>query len=297
MKKFSKQAFRPLARKALLWALRLAAVAAFILFVFLIQHLWQQLSDRQHFTSEKHIDRNVGKFSLDDSLSKHNENVRWVNLFLDDVIITGKHPVELHVESAPAAMVDKAVALDEGPSKEGEEQSASSYQNPPPPVFRQHMPHDSGEDEEADSLRERRLSLRASLQGIKRFGLLARLPISAKWSLETGLAFGHLKTTDNRHWCFSLPLHAIYHVRSVGPVDLYALGGTTFEKVCKGHTSLQLMLQAGVGAEYQFKGKWSKWGVFLEPSLRYHVGNDSNIPSLYGKRLGMNIHFGITFTP
>ena len=37
--------------------------------------------------------------------------------------------------------------------------------------------------------------------------------------------------------------------------------------------------------------------VFLEPSLRYHIGNDTNIPQLYGRRLGMNFNLGLVFTP
>jgi len=132
------------------------------------------------------------------------------------------------------------------------------------------------------------------VQGFKRIGALLRYPIGSKWSLETGLTYGSLKTEDNHNSCFAIPLKAIYDIKTVGPVDLYALGGGTIEKICKGGTSLQLLLQAGVGAEYHFN---KKWGVFLEPSLRYHIGNDNNIPELYGKRLGFNIHLGVSFTP
>jgi len=67
-----------------------------------------------------------------------------------------------------------------------------------------------------------------------------------------------------------------------------------FEKVCKGSTPLQLMLRGGVDVEYPLSKKFS---VFVEPTLRYHIGNDKNIPELYGKRLGLNISFGVTFRP
>jgi len=286
---------RPQVRQVLLWTLRIAAVAIVFLVAYLGYHLWMELSAVQRNASkniqEQPDFRGVGLFDINDTTSRHQETVRWVNLFLDDVIITSNHPLPLHVESAPATKVLKDVAPDDAPSRVGHAMSAGIGDAPPP--VRRHRAH-GGDDDDSDSISERRISFRASLQGIKRFGAMVRFPMGKRWSLETGLTYGNLKTEDNRNSCFAIPLKGIYDIKSFGPVDMYALGGGTIEKICKGSTSLQLLLQAGIGAEYKFS---KKWGVFLEPSLRYHVGNDNNIPELYGKRLGVNIHFGITFTP
>jgi len=295
MKRLSRQELLPLARKALLWGLHLAAAAILVLVVYLSQQLWEEFSEQRKVVYFEDIDRNVGHFSLNDSISNHSENVRWVNLFLDDVIITSEHPIQLEVETAPAAVVERSAAPDEAPSKDGESMSASWYQ-PPSESHRRLYPHDSDDDDDDVDLYKRRFSLRGSLQGLRRFGALVRVPIpkSKRWSLESGLTYGSLKTTDKNNACFSIPLRAIYHFRTKGPLNFYALGGPTLEKVCKGDTPLQFLLQAGVGAEYRFN---KKIGVFLEPSLRYHIGNDSNIPELYGRRLGMNIHLGVSFMP
>ena len=85
-----------------------------------------------------------------------------------------------------------------------------------------------------------------------------------------------------------------YKLPSLGPFNLNALGGVMFEKVCKGDTPLQFMLRGGVDAELKLSKKFS---VFVEPTLRYHIGNDKNIPELYGNRLGLNINLGVTFRP
>ncbi len=294
-KKLSIQTLRPVARKMLLWVLRIAAVAIVFLVVGLAYHLWLELSDYQR-RKPKELStgpdfRGIGEFNVNDTVTHHQETVHWVNLFLEDIIITSNHPQQLHVETAPATKVQKDVAPDDAPSRDGHAMSAE-WGDEKPPIHRRRA-HGGGE-EDNDSIAERRPSIRASVQGFKRIGALLRYPIGSKWSLETGLTYGSLKTEDNHNSCFAIPLKAIYDIKTVGPVDLYALGGGTIEKICKGGTSLQLLLQAGVGAEYHFN---KKWGVFLEPSLRYHIGNDNNIPELYGKRLGFNIHLGVSFTP
>ncbi len=288
------QSLRPLVRQALMWVLRLSTVVVLFFAIFLIQRLWQELASRTSAKVGKSIDRNVGHFSINDSINTQSENVRYVNLFLDDIIITSNRPKQLRVADAPAAKVDRWVSPDIAPAKEGESMSASSYQPPPPPEYRHRTAHESDDDEDVATTVDRRLSLRASLQGLTRVGLLARLPLDKRWSVEAGLTYGHLKTVDNRNSCLAIPLHAVYYMKTSHKLEYYALGGTTIEKICKGGTSLQLLLQAGVGAEYHIS---RKWGVFMEPSLRYHIGNDNNIPSLYGKRLGLNIHLGVTFTP
>ncbi len=294
-KKLSINTFRAVARKLLLWGLRIAAVVIMVLVVRLATRLWQQLSDAQPRTTHNQPSgpdlRGIGEFNINDTVTHHQEAIRWVNLFLEDIIITSNHPQQLRVESAPAVKEMADVAPDDAPSRDGHAMSAE-WGDEKPPVHRRR--HHGGDDEDADSVAERHLSLRASLQPFKRVGALVRYPVGSRWSLEAGLTYGSLKTADNRNACLAIPLKAVYDIKPLGAVDLYALGGGTVEKVCKGGTSLQLLLQAGIGAEYHFH---KKWGVFLEPSLRYHVGNDNNIPELYGKRLGMNIHLGVSFTP
>jgi len=289
-------ALRPLVRKLLLWALRVFAVAIVLLVAYLGYLMWVEHADHWFHSpkSEKAKPdfRDIGQFDINDTITHHQEAVRWVNLFLDDIIITSNHPHPLHVESAPATEVLSDVAPDDAPSREGHAMSASDGETPPVHRNRAHYGNDDDDDDDDDS--KRRLSFRVSLQGFKRFGAMVSIPFGSRWSLETGLSYGHLNTEGNHNSCFAIPVKAIYDVKAIGPVNLYALGGGMVEKICKGGTSLQLLLRAGIGAEYRFS---EKWGVFLEPSLRYHIGNDTNIPELYGKRLGMNIHLGVSFTP
>ncbi len=296
MKTFSRQAFHSLAKKVLLWGLQLAAAGIFIFVAYLGQQLWEEFSEQRKVVYFEDIDRNVGHLSLNDTISNRTENVRWVNLFLDDVIITSNHPIQLEVETAPAAIVERSAAPDEAPSKDGESMSASTYLPPLLHPIRRQYPHESDDDDDPDSVFKRKISLRGSLQGLRRYGALVRVPLPKykRWSVETGLTYGSLKTTDKNNSCIAIPLRAIYYFKPKKHLDFYALGGPTIEKVCKGNTPLQLLLQAGVGAEYHFN---KKLGVFVEPSLRYHIGSDSNIPELYGKRLGMNIHLGVTYIP
>ncbi len=294
-KKKSIQELRQLARKLLLLALRLSAVVIVFFVLYLGYYLWQELGESQREKPKKDLSgpdfRGIGSFDINDTVTHHQEAVRWVNLFLDDIIITSEHPHQLEVENTTATDVETSVAPDDAPSREGHAMSAE--QGDTRPVHRRRA-HRSNDDSDSIDDARRKISFRATLQGLKRVGGMVRFPIGSRWSLETGLTYGHLKTEQNSNSCLAIPLKGVYHFSSIGPVNLYAHGGTVFEKICKGGTSLQLMLNAGVGAEYPFH---KKWGVFIEPSLRYHIGNDNNIPQLYGRRLGLNIHLGVTFTP
>ena len=284
-------------QRRLLLAVRLLAVAAIAGVCYASYQLWLQVADTRQraLTAQQQnaMNRSVAHLNLADSTSdsRQTENVRWVNLFLDDVIITSNHPRRLQVEEAPATTVEMYVSPDDAPRGQGQQMSAGQGDAPPP----RHYSHRyTGDDDEADSVGQRPWSLRAGLQGFKRYSLLARYQLNDRWAVEGGLSYGSLSTGPSRNSCLAIPLTGYYKLASPGTFDVYALGGAMLEKVCKGSTSMQFLLRGGVDVEYRFSRQFS---AFVQPTLRYHIGNDHNIPDLYGRRLGLNISFGISFRP
>lgn len=292
-----RDATRSRRERQLLWAVRLLAVAAIAGVCYASYQLWLQVADTHQRTrtaqQQNAMNRDVANLNMADSTSENGqtENVRWVNLFLEDIIITSNRPQQLRVEEAPATTVEKYVSPDDAPRGQGQQMSAGQGDAPPP----RHYSHRyTGDDDEADSVGQRPWSFRASLQGFKRYSLLARYQLNDRWAVEGGLSYGSLSTGPSRNSCLAIPLTGYYKLASPGTFDVYALGGGMFEKVCKGGTPMQFLLRGGVDVEYRFSRQFS---AFVQPTLRYHIGNDHNIPDLYGRRLGLNIHFGISFRP
>ena len=284
-------------QRRLLLAVRLLAVAAIAGVCYASYLLWRQVADTRQraLTAQQQnaMNRSVAHLNLADSTSdsRQTENVRWVNLFLDDVIITSNHPRRLQVEEAPATTVEMHVSPDDAPRGQGQQMSAGQGDVPPP----RHYSHRyTGDDDEADSVGQRPWSFRASLQGFKRYSLLARYQLNDRWAVEGGLSYGSLSTGPSRNSCLAIPLTGYYKLASPGTFDVYALGGGMLEKVCKGGTPMQFLLRGGIDVEYAFSRQFS---AFVQPTLRYHIGNDRSIPDLYGRRLGLNISFGISFRP
>lgn len=296
MNLFDLENLSPTGRSVALWGLRLTAVAAVVLAVGLTLMEWNKAIETQQNALDVGKlkvmdDRDVAQLNVSDSADLHQEQVRWINLFLEDIIITSDRPHPLKVEEAPAAKVEKYVSPEDAPSRVGEDMSAGEG-NTPPPSHSRRYPHSDGTDDDSTAVRP--WSFRASLQGTKRLGVLARYNLNSSWSFEAGVENGYLKTNDSRHLSIGTLVNAIYRLGYVGPLSTYAIGGLKVDDIRQDHVPLQLLLRAGVGAEYAISRKFA---VFLEPSLRYHIGNDTNIPQLYGRRLGMNFNLGLVFTP
>ena len=284
-------------QRKLLWGIRLMVVAVIAGIFYVSYKAWERVVDAHQRNlqamEQNAMNRDVAQINLADSTSEEGktENIRWVNLFLDDIIITSNHPHQLQVEEAPATKVESYVSPEDAPQGQGQQLNAGQGSTPPPHP-RHRRTHDSDDDE--DSTRHHRWSFRANLQGFKRVSLLAHYQLGNRWTLEWGLSYGHPKTGEFHNTCLGLPVTGFYKLVSKKKIEINALAGGMLEKVCKGNTSMQLLLRTGVDVEYKFSKKFS---VFVEPSLRYHIGNDNNIPDLYGKRLGMNFSFGVSFRP
>lgn len=296
MKDMFEQEWRPFGDKKIpLWVLSLTTFFGIVGVLYLSFVLWQEAADAQrndHVKAMQLRERDVTHLNLNDSADMQTETVRWVNLFLDDIIITSNHPQELHIESAPAEKIESYVSPEDAPSRTGNKTTAGEGFTPPPTPRLRHRHH---YDDDTDSTySSRSLSFQLHGQGLRRLSLTARIPLSYHWSLEPGLSYGKMDTDGHDHVVLGLRGTAIYHLFSKKRFETYALGGAMVEKICQGDVPLQLLLRVGVGLQYRLG---SKFDLFAEPSLRYHIGNDNNIPELYGNRLGLNFSLGVSYKP
>ena len=250
--------------RKLLWDIRLIAVIVIGGICYASFEIWNRVFDARlrDMTAREQsaMNRDVANFLSDSTAAGgRTETVRWVNLTIEDIIITSKHPQQLRVEESLVSTDEASISPDDIQNQTSETTAGEGLIPPHLRTQRHRLPHDS--DVDAD---------------------------------ESGLSYGHLKTGEHHNSCLAIPVTGFYKLPSLGPFNLNALGGVMFEKVCKGDTPLQFMLRGGVDAELKLSKKFC---VFVEPTLRYHIGNDKNIPELYGNRLGLNINLGVTFRP
>ena len=299
METFDEENPRQRGLRKLLWDIRLIAVIVIGGICYASFEIWNRVFDARlrDMTAREQsaMNRDVANFLSDSTAAGgRTETVRWVNLTIEDIIITSKHPQQLRVEESLVSTDEASISPDDIQNQTSETTAGEGLIPPHLRTQRHRLPHDSDVDADDDEADVRHWSFRASLQGTKRVSLLAHYQLNNRWALESGLSYGHLKTGEHHNSCLAIPVTGFYKLPSLGPFHLNALGGVMFEKVCKGDTPLQFMLRGGVDVEYPLSKKFS---VFVEPTLRYHIGNDKNIPELYGNRLGLNINLGVTFRP
>ena len=193
--------------RKLLWDIRLIAVIVIGGICYASFEIWNRVFDARlrDMTAREQsaMNRDVANFLSDSTAAGgRTETVRWVNLTIEDIIITSKHPQQLPGEGLI----------------------------PPHLRTQRHrLPHDSDVDADDDEADVRHWSFRASLQGTKRVSLLAHYQLNNRWALESGLSYGHLKTGEHHNSCLAIPVTGFYKLPSLGPFNLNALGGVMFE--------------------------------------------------------------------
>ena len=158
------------------------------------------------------------------------------------------------------------------------------------------------------------------------FGLSVTKSLGDKWNLETGLQYSLLKSDftlgegayyinrNQKVHYLGIPLQVSYKWFDVKNWSVYSsLGGAlhipiygkTNERYVVGNTtpsmndwhfkpSLQWSVGTSIGVQYKFA---PKWGVYLEPSLRWYVPNGSSIHTVWTEHpFTFTIPLGVRFT-
>lgn len=158
------------------------------------------------------------------------------------------------------------------------------------------------------------------------FGLSVTKSLGNNWSLETGLQYSLLKSDftlgegayyihrNQKVHYLGIPLQVSYKWVDVKDWSVYSsLGGAlhipvygkTNEKYVIGNImpymnnwhftpSVQWSVGTSVGVQYKFA---PKWGIYIEPSLRWYVPNGSSIHTIWTEHpFTFTIPFGVRFT-
>lgn len=154
----------------------------------------------------------------------------------------------------------------------------------------------------AVSLQENKLTTTAHHHTPIRLGFTFAIPLSERWSVETGIIYsynssdiersvGNNVTEGTQHLHYvGIPLNVLYKVWGNKKLNVYASGGTKAEKMVYGQQKidgeshkvsinpLQWSLNAHGGIEYKLS---DHVGVYAEPGIGYYIDNNSNIPTIY----------------
>lgn len=144
-----------------------------------------------------------------------------------------------------------------------------------------------------------------------RFGLSLRYVINERWSIDAGLSYT-LLTSDitltagskqaelkQRLNYIGIPIDVNYQLWNYRHFNVYASAGGIVEKMVKGKQGdesvsiapLQVSLNAGLGAEYEFVDWLS---IYAEPGLAYYFDNGSRVQTFYqDKPLNFNLNLGL----
>lgn len=144
-----------------------------------------------------------------------------------------------------------------------------------------------------------------------RFGLSLRYVINDKWSIDGGLSYslltsvitqktrGKQEEIKQRLNYIGIPINVNYQLWNYHRFSAYASAGGVVEKMVKGKRGdesvsiapLQLSLNAGLGAEYEFVDWLS---IYAEPGLAYYFDNGSKVQTFYqDKPLSFNLNLGL----
>jgi hypothetical protein len=148
-----------------------------------------------------------------------------------------------------------------------------------------------------------------------RMGALVRIPLSSRWSLETGLAYTQLNSdittktptsTDEakqRLHYVGIPLNAVYTLWESQRLHVYLSAGGMAEKMVKGSYGdervsikpLQFSVNGAAGVEYRLT---PNVGLYAEPGVGYSFDNGSQVTTYYqDKPLNSHLSVGIRLTP
>ena len=158
------------------------------------------------------------------------------------------------------------------------------------------------------------------------FGLSVTKSLGDNWSLETGLQYSLLKSdftlgegayyinrnqkvhylgiplqvsykwVDAKSWSVYSSLGGALHIPIYGKtVERYVVGNTTpYMNDWHFKPSLQWSVGTSIGVQYKFA---PKWGIYLEPSLRWYVPNGSSTHTIWTEHpFTFTIPFGVRFT-
>lgn len=157
-----------------------------------------------------------------------------------------------------------------------------------------------------------------------RLGLSLRYRLNDRWSLESGLAYTHLRSdiehndngvrinTEQTLSYIGIPVTASYLLTSGRYVNLYVSAGGMVEKMVKGQQRheyvggnqasteesvsirpLQWSVNAGLGVEFNLSHLFS---LYAEPGMGYYFDNGSSIPTYYqDKPFSFNLNLGLRF--
>ena len=198
METFDEENPRQRGLRKLLWDIRLIAVIVIGGICYASFEIWNRVFDARlrDMTAREQsaMNRDVANFLSDSTAAGgRTETVRWVNLTIEDIIITSKHPQQLRVEESLVSTDEASISPDDIQNQTSETTAGEGLIPPHPRTQRHRLPHDSDVDADDDEADVRHWSFRASLQGTKRVSLLAHYQLNNRWALESGLSYGHLK--------------------------------------------------------------------------------------------------------
>ena len=236
METFDEENPRQRGLRKLLWDIRLIAVIVIGGICYASFEIWNRVFDARlrDMTAREQsaMNRDVANFLSDSTAAGgRTETVRWVNLTIEDIIITSKHPQQLRVEESLVSTDEASISPDDIQNQTSETTAGEGLIPPHPRTQRHRLPHDSDVDADDDEADVRHWSFRASLQGTKRVSLLAHYQLNNRWALESGLSYGHLKTGEHHNSCLAIPVTGFYKLPSLGPFHLNALGGPVEQEV------------------------------------------------------------------
>ena len=160
-----------------------------------------------------------------------------------------------------------------------------------------------------------------------KFGLSLRIPLSRRWSVETGLTYTYLSSelisgSDQNHYVtqqrlqyLGVPFHVSYQLADHRLWQLYATAGGSLEKCIYGKSAtdyiinqnhramyerrffeqpLQASVDGALGAQLNFG---PHVGLYAEPGVCYYFNNGSAVQTIYkDKPLNFNFKLGFRFS-
>jgi len=150
------------------------------------------------------------------------------------------------------------------------------------------------------------------------FSLSVRKFLTDKWSLESGLAYTYLESSDVKTYAtgesfsntyevnyLGIPLKLGYSIFETGNLTIYASGGGMIEKNIYARKidsanqtkeklnvpELQWSIGGNAGMNYEI---FKKMNLFIEPGVSYYFDNKSEIPTIRkDKPLNFNLQLGL----
>lgn len=155
------------------------------------------------------------------------------------------------------------------------------------------------------------------------FGITARMPLSERWSIESGLVYTYLSTKMkgrniykvdgelNLHY-LGIPVNIVANIWKRSNWNIYISGGVMLEKgLSSAYTEkvyygdritpttrrtsikgIQTSLNGALGFTYVF---YNNWGIYLEPKIYYYFDNNQPISTRTDHPFGVGIGAGVRY--